>query len=139
MHCRSDTCDIAAVFCGVELGTWFSYQLGIFQKTELSYPLALDIGNYYSFAARTILGLAIVALTEFLGKYISFTGLCFIFNQDKKLLESSENSVTSTTKNFIVLTSKYFTYCVLGFNAIVLIPVIFNYLNIQRDRFYQEL
>jgi sphingosine-1-phosphate phosphatase 1 len=136
---RGDTCTIAAVLSGIELGTWFSYQLGIFHKTQEPYPLSLDIGSYYTFAARTFIGLAIVGLTEFLGKYVSLSFLCFALNQDKKLYKSSENSVTNTKKNFIDLTSKYFTYCVLGFNAIVLVPLVFNLLHIQRDRFYHEL
>lgn len=136
---RGDTCIVAAVFTGIELGTWFNYQFGISHFNQLPYPLSLDFNDYFSLAARTVSGLVIVGLTEFLGKFVSFSILCSVLSEDKKVLKASENSVNNTKKNFIDLSSKYFTYSLLGFNTIVLVPILFKYFNIQRDAFFHEL
>lgn len=136
---RGDTCVVAAVFSGIELGTWFNYQIGVLKENQLSLPLFLDFSDYSSLVARTLLGLAVVGLTELLGKYFSFSFLCLAMNEDKKLMKSSEDSVDNSKKNFIDLTSKFFTYCLLGFNTLVLVPILFKYFNIQRDAFFNEL
>ena len=136
---RGDTCIIAGVFTGIEFGTWINYQAGLFHKTQISYPLSLDFSDYFSFIARTFVGLIIAGLTEFLLKYFSFSILCFVLNEDKKAIKLSENSVSNTKKNFIDLTSNFFSYCFLGLNIIIFVPYIFNLLNIQRSRIYHEL
>lgn len=136
---RSDTCVIAGVFSGIELGTWFNYRLGLLNLINVPSPLTLDFSDLFSLAARTILGLVIVGLTELIGNYVSFSFLCIILREDKKVLKASENSEENVSKNFVDLTSKFFTYSLLGFNTLVLVPAIFKYFNIQRDSFFNEI
>lgn len=128
---------VAAVFSGIELGTWFNYQIGVLRESQSS--LSLDFSDYSSLAARTVLGLAVVGLTEFLGKYFSFSFLCLAMNEDKNLMKLSEDSGKNSKKNFLDLSSKFFTYCLLGFNTVVIVPILFKYFNIQRDAFFNEL
>lgn len=136
---RGDTCSIAGVFSGIELGTWFSYQIGWLTSVEQSYPLTLDFSDVFSVTTRTVLGLAIAGLTEFAAKKIFLSFLCRLFNEDKRPLMDSKSSVENKTRNFVDLTSKFLTYCLLGFNVIVVAPLAFKYFNIQRDAFFSEL
>lgn len=124
---------------GIELGSWFNYQFGIVHHTTVALPLSLDFSDYYSVAARTVLGLLVVGLTEFLGKLISFALLCKIVNENPKKLKESENSANNVNKNFVDLSSKFITYSILGFNTLVLVPQVFKYFDIQRDEFFNEM
>lgn len=139
LYCRGDTCIVAAVFTGIELGIWFNYQMGIMKFPAAGATTSLELGNIYHLVARTIAGLAIVGLTEFLGKFLTFSVLSMIIGEDKKALKASENSIANKSKTFVDLTSKFLTYSILGFNTIVLVPITYKLLNIQRDAFFNEL
>lgn len=130
---------IAAVFVGIELGTWFNYQCGYLNEVNLSYPLSFELGNYTSLVLRTVIGLAVAGATEFVGKSLTYSVLCTILNEDKKQLKNMPDSVDNKQKNFIELTTKFVTYSALGFNVLFTVPIIFQYLNIQRDSFYTEI
>lgn len=103
------------------------------------YPLHYEIDDYTSFGLRTVIGLAIAGATEFIGKEGFYTILCSLLKEDKKKLKSMKNSVDNVRKNFVDLTTKFATYSVLGFNVLFVVPLIFKYLNIQRDSFYSEI
>jgi hypothetical protein len=135
---RGDTCTIAAVFTGIEFGAWTNYQLGWTKTIDKSYPLSFEVGEILPFLARTIIGLAIVALTEFLGKILCWAMFSAIINEDRKALKASEKSLENKKKNFVDLSSKFVTYSVLGFKTILLIPSLFVMLKIDRPRFYAE-
>lgn len=137
--CRSDTCVIAAVFCGTELGTWWNYQSGVVQIVDVSLPLSLEFSDWYRVAARTVVGLIVAGSVEFLGKYFSYSFLCKLVSADKKALKESPNSIDNTRKNFVDLTSKFITYTSLGFFINTAVPILYKYLNIQRDAFFTEL
>lgn len=136
---RGDTCIVAAVFAGIELGAWFNYNFGLLNLIEVSSPLSFDFSNLYSLAGRTVLGLIIVGLTELVGKQLSSSLLCTFLNLDKKVLKDSENSTENVKKNFVDLTSKFVTYSILGFNTLVLVPQAYKYFGIQRNSFFNEL
>lgn len=138
-HFRGDTCVIAAVCSGVELGTWFNYQYNITQHVNVPLPLSLDFSDYYSLAGRTVVGLAVAGISEFVGKLVFYAFLCKVVNEDRKKLKEAENSVSNVNKNFVDLTSKFITYTIMGFNIIVLVPQIYKYFNIQRDAFFNEM
>lgn len=109
------------------------------KHNEVPYPLTLDFSDIFSLTARTVLGLIIAGAIEYLGKLVSYTVLCKFANEDKHKLKASENSVENTNKNFVDLTSKFFTYCLLGFTILVVVPQLYKQLNIQRDAFFNEL
>jgi hypothetical protein len=90
-------------------------------------------------AIRTVVGLLIVGATEFLGKITFYSILCRLFNADADKMKKMKNSVNNRVKNTIDLTCKFFTYSLLGFNAIFVCAQVFKYLNIQRDSFYSEI
>lgn len=139
LHFRGDTCSIAAVFSGIELGFWFNYQIGLLKQSDVPYPLSVEVGEWWHLVARTVIGLAVVGLTEVIGKNVSFSFLCWMINEDKKVLRESETSNQNKKKIFVDLTSKFFTYGVLGFNTIVLVPMLFRYFDIQRESFFYEM
>jgi len=130
---------IAGVFSGIELGVWFNYQFGLMNPNEVPYPLTLDFSDIFSLTARTVLGLIIAGAVEYLGKLISYSVLCKLVDEDKHKLKASENSVYNTNKNFVDLTSKFFTYCLLGSTILIVVPQLYTYFNIQRDAFFNEL
>lgn len=135
---RGDTTVIAAVFSGIEFGSWINYQFGWTKILEESYPLSLGFGGLFYFIARTVVGLAIVALTEFLGKLGVFAFFSAVVGEDRRTLKASENSLENTKKNFVDLLSKFITYFILGFNCLVVVPKIFELLHIDRPRFFSE-
>lgn len=117
-----------------------NYQCGYLKDTVAqSYPLHYAVDDYTSFGLRTVIGLAVVAGTEFIGKELSYKVLCSFLKEDGKKLKNMKNSVENVRKNFIDLTSKFTTYSVLGFNTLFLVPLIYQYFNIQRDSFYTEI
>jgi hypothetical protein len=127
------------VFVGVELGTWLNYQIGYLNDNNVTLPLEYGINSYNSIFFRTIVGLAIAGLTEFIGKLVVYDSLCLYFKKDKQILKETANSVDNTEKNFIDLSTKFVTYAVLGVNVVFFVPLIYKFLNIQRDSFYTEI
>ena len=86
-----------------------------------------------------MIGLAVVAATEFIGKEIIFALLCKYFKEEKTKLKNMKNSVDNVRKNLIELTTKFSTYSVLGFNTLFVVPLIFKYFGIERRSFYTEI
>jgi len=139
---RGDTCSIAGVFAGVELGNWLNYQLGNLSSAKHSATItAIDwndaFANLHIIAARTVLGLAVVGLTELLGKLIFWAAFSSAIGADRHALKSSPDAVDNTKKNFVDLSTKFATYCWLGCNAL-LVANLFKYLNIARESFFSE-
>lgn len=120
---------------------WLSYQLGLKNIAEVSQPISIDLSDVFVLlvTARAVLGLAIAGLTEFIALKLSLSFLCRWLSEDPKTFKESLKKEESTKKNFIDLTSKFVVYCLLGFNVVVVVPIIFNYFNIQRDSFFFEL
>jgi hypothetical protein len=116
-----------------------NYQCGYLKDTITQYPLHYEVDDYTSFGLRTIIGLAFVAATEFVGKEAFHRILCSFLKEDKNKLKKMKNSVDNVRKNFIDLTTKFATYSCLGFNTLFVVPLIFKYFNIQRDSFYTEI
>lgn len=140
---RGDTATIISVFVGVQLGAWLNYQLGNMQvdplhehSSQIVWPTLPIFGLI---VARTIIGLCVVAVTEVLGKLISFSLLCKMFGKNPKELKSSEDSLKNKTKIIIDLSYKFITYGLIGFNAQYLIPNLFRFLDINRAQFYTEI
>lgn len=138
---RGDTCCVAAVFCGIELGSWLNYQMGFIKETTENYPLTLHWAVIISkpFIARLILGLVVAAISEFIGKVVSYSFLCFLIGKDKEMLKMAKDSNDNKEKLFVDLSSKFLTYTFLGFNILFVVPQLFHFLNIGRDSFYSEL
>lgn len=90
-------------------------------------------------AVRTIIGLFIAGLTEYLMKLVSFSLLSRFVGEDRKKLKASENSVENVKKNFVDLTSKFVTYFLLGFNLMLLVPTVQKYFNVHRETFFSEM
>jgi hypothetical protein len=151
---RADTCVIAGVFSGIELGIWINYQFGIMKFSDVAPSMELD--SLYKFIARAVVGLVIAGLTEVLGKFCSSAFLSMLVGVDRKAQKASEHvsgssdkgsfsrratedTISNTKKTFVDLTSKFSTYCLLGVNILVLVPTIYKALNIQRDAFFVEL
>lgn len=140
---RGDTATIISVFVGVQLGAWLNYQLGNMQldplqgtSSQIVWPTLPLLGLIL---ARTIIGLCVVAVTEVLGKLISFSLLCKMFGKNPKELKNSEDSLKNKTKIIIDLSYKFITYGLIGFNAQYLIPSLFRLLDINRPQFYTEI
>ncbi|CAO1332999.1 unnamed protein product [Diamesa serratosioi] len=140
---RGDTATIVSVFVGVQLGAWLNYQLGNMQldplhghSSQIVWPTLPIFGLI---VARTIIGLCVVALTEVLGKLISFSLLCKMFGKNPKELKNSQDSLTNKPKIIIDLSYKFITYGLIGFNAQYLIPNLFRFLDINRPQFYTEI
>ena len=85
-----------------------------------------------------MIGLAVVAASEYSGKYVFNLLLCTLTGKDKGIVKSTENSLDNSIR-LIDLGTKYLTYSLLGFNTLFLAPKIFQYFNIQRDSFYTEI
>ena len=143
IYFRGDTASILSVFCGTQFGWWINYQSGFHLNAnplvppfDLSWPTN---GNLGLIAMRTILGLGIVALTEYIAKIASFATLCALFRKNRKDIELSEESFENKEKTVIDLCCKFFTYGMIGFETSFLIPKIFEYFNIQRSEFYSEI
>ncbi|KAG5675158.1 hypothetical protein PVAND_005084 [Polypedilum vanderplanki] len=136
---KGDTISIAGVFVGVEIGHWLNYQMGYLNDSDVTLPLSLDFSNLIALGLRTVICLAIAGGSEFIGKIISYSLLCFYFNEDGKALKNAPNTVDNRRKNFIDLSTKFLTYFLLGFNTLFVTPLIFKYFNIQRNSFYTEI
>lgn len=139
LFCRGDTCTIAAVFSGIEMGNWLNHHLGLLNLIDIPNPRSLEYGGFYNLAVRTIIGLFIAGLTEYLMKLVSFSLLSRFVGEDSKKLKASENSVKNVKKNFVDLTSKFVTYFLLGFNLMLLVPTIQKYFNVHREGFFSEM
>lgn len=136
---RGDTIAIAGVFVGIELGHWLNYQMGYLDDSQVVLPLTMEFNNVFSIILRTVIGLVIVAASEFIGKLVAYSTLCAYFGEDKKKLKEMPDSVDNTRKNFIDLTTNFLTYSFLGFCTLFLVHHIYSYFNIQRDSFFTEI
>lgn len=116
-----------------------NYQCGFLKETTSTFPLNFELGSHYSLCIRTVIGLAVVAATEFIGKGLIYSIICLVLKEDKKKLKELPNSVDNAKKNCIELTTKFLTYSILGFNTLFVVPLIFDYFHVQRDSFYTEI
>lgn len=101
--------------------------------------MTVEFNNIISFILRTVIGLAIAASSEFIGKFVTYSALCAYYGEDKKKLKEMPDSVDNTKKNFIDLTTNFLTYSFLGFCTIFVVHQIYSYFNIQRDSFFTEI
>lgn len=135
---RGDTCIVTAVFSGVEMGAWINYQFGMTHEFDDDYPLSLTFDGFFAFLARTVLGLAIIALVEFGGKISLFALFSAVVKEDRKTLKSSADTLENKKKIFVDLSTKFLTYFTLTFVVLVAVPKLFELLSIDRTRFYSE-
>ncbi|KAL7044374.1 hypothetical protein ACKWTF_001898 [Chironomus riparius] len=136
---KGDTISIAGVFVGIELGHWLNYQMGYLDDSQVILPLSVEFNDIFSIILRAVIGLAIAAGSEFIGKLVTYSALCAYYGEDKKKLKEMPNSVDNNRKNFIDLTTNFLTYSFLGFCTLFLVHQIYSHLNIQRDSFYTEI
>jgi hypothetical protein len=127
------------VFVGIELGQWLNYQMGYLDDSSVIFPLSFDFSNLMALGIRTVIGLAVVGASEYVGKFISYTSLCAFYGVDGATLKKTPNAVDNTKKNFIDLTSKFLTYSFLGFTTLFFVPHVLRYFNVQRGSFYTEI
>lgn len=135
---RGDTCIVTAVFSGIEFGSWVNYQLGLTHMLEETYPLSLTFDGFLAFTARTVVGLAIIGLIEYGGKFSMFALFSAVVKENPKTLKSSADSLENKKKSFVDLSTKFVTYSLLSFTIVVFSPKLFEIMHINRTRFYSE-
>lgn len=143
IYFRGDTTSILSVFCGAQLGAWVNYQSG-FHQSSASLTPPFDVNwpsneNLGLIVMRTILGIGIVALSEFIVKFTSFAFACALFKKSKKEILESNDSLENKEKTIIELCCKFCTYGIIGFFTTFLVPLIFEYLSIQRSDYYAKI
>jgi sphingosine-1-phosphate phosphatase 1 len=133
---RKDTVVALGTLMGFLIGSCLNNTIGLLVKPDVpplydikfpGYPL-----GYVAVMARSLLGIAVLALTRDLSKRFLRVYLCKIFKQDV-------NDPISFQKKRIELPLYYLTYFFLGFNVTFTSPYLFRLLNIERDYSFTEL
>ncbi|XP_026464204.1 sphingosine-1-phosphate phosphatase 1-like [Ctenocephalides felis] len=139
---RGDTTMTTSVYVGIVLGAWLNYQLGRMVIPSLPPPYTI-IWPSWSMQGltllRTTLGLCCIMATRAICKSLSYALVCALIRKDPHELRKSENSLQNRSKLIVELSYKYFTYGMIGFNTVFLLPHVFQLLGINRPTFYTEL
>lgn len=152
---RGDTTLIISVCVGVLIGAWANYQLGDMSEPTSSPPYNVIWPSYRMLGLgvlRTVIGMCCIVGTRALCKSILYGAFCYITSQrrnnfsenskDNKCLsnKNDKDSVDNIKSNlFADLCHKYFTYMVIGFTTLYLLPNVFRVLHIERPTFYTEI
>lgn len=139
---RGDTAMILSVTVGVHIGAWLNFQTGRMMQVDLPQPYTVMWPSLFMIGIiiiRTILGFALIFLTRFVGKFISYNFLCTLLRENAENIKKSENTLQNKHKTFIELGCKYFTCALIGFNALYIVPQIFRMIGLERPTFYTEI
>lgn len=131
-----------SVYVGIVLGAWLNYQLGRMIIPSLPPPYTIIWPSWSMLGLtllRTTLGLCCIMATRAICKSLSYALVCFLIRKDPHELKRSENSLQNRSKLIVELSYKYFTYGMIGFNTVFLLPHVFQLLGINRPTFYTEL
>lgn len=140
---RNDTTVIIFVFVGCYIGSWLNYHVGFLStNTPKQYPIEVtwpSIKQLGLIVLRTILGLAALALTEFLVKLISYSAVSLLFGKNRKELKKSESTLENKPKVVADLVTNALTYASIGFLVSFIMPIVFVKMGIDREGFYSEI
>ncbi|XP_076804584.1 sphingosine-1-phosphate phosphatase 2-like [Clavelina lepadiformis] len=123
---RGDTVIILAAGAGIHCASWFLYQYGIYfgPTGELPYTFACPtFASLGRSALRTILGLVILFMVRMVVKTVSLFLICHAVGVSK-------NDRQARQRKDVEITYKFVTYAFVGFFALALIPIFFDYINL---------
>lgn len=139
---RGDTAMTVSVTAGLQIGVWLNYQMGYMVTPDATPPYDIIWPTYPMLGLmilRTILGLCCVVATRAIAKSISYAVVCAALGKNKNELRNSANTLENRDKIIVELCYKYFTCCMIGFNAAYLLPNVFKLIGIGRPDFYTEI
>lgn len=131
---RGDTFIIVAVLAGVCFGSWLNFQLGVIYKAPGSPPYQIiypDLANLGLMICRTFVGVIVLFLVRAITKAIGYRLFCRLFKLDRNDPETKQMLCME-------ISSKYTTYSLVAISAIWLAPVIFRFLEIERESSFTE-
>lgn len=132
---RGDTTIILSVAAGTVLGTWFSYQQGHLRRAPVPPPYDIiypDLTYAFHLVLRMIIGVLILVITRQILKPITFRLACLACGKSPREEKVYQNLSVEFPYKFI-------TYTTVSFNAVYLAPLVFRYLNIERDTYFTEI
>lgn len=139
---RGDTTLCVGLYTGIQLGAWINYHLGYMHVPDIDPPYPVIWPSYpmlIHLFIRTLIGLAVILVTLFLGKSVLYSLACAFLGKDKAAVKSSENSLQNADKIFVDLFSKYGIALIVGLNIQFLLPNLFKWMGIGRPDFYTEI
>ncbi|RZF38744.1 hypothetical protein LSTR_LSTR014298 [Laodelphax striatellus] len=139
---KGDTTVVVSVCLGVMLGSWTNFQLGQMSEPKTPPPYNVIWPSYEMIgvgALRTTLGLCGVVATRALCKSVSYALTRSIFRWKGVEPSDDTHSKAISIERTLDIYYKFFTYCLIGFNIVFLLPVAFRVLSIERPTFYTEL
>lgn len=133
--CRSDTTLVVGTGTGVAIALWINYQYGLMTRQSTSPPFIMPdftLNNFGADMYRMLIGGIIALITRFAMKFITYRSSCWYFGLDPKDPKSKQQFC-------VELPVKFGTYFVLSLVVVVLTPIIFMKMGIERPNLYTEL
>ena len=128
---------------GIHLGCWMNYQLGMLTGPTSPPPYPIIWPTYDQLSGHTMLrmivGGVILLATRAIFKPLSYLIACQIVNEDPKVLKSEKNDIENKAKIFAELSTKFVTYAAMGFAMVIICPIVFQVIGIERSTFYTEM
>ena len=133
---------ILGSYLGVHLGYWTVYQLGIVTDPPSPPPYPILWPSYaqygHTLLRMTVGGVTLMA-TRAVVKPLSYLAACYVMGENMDELKRQTNDIKNKNKIRAELTYKFVTYVVIGFNSIVVTPILFEVMGIARSTYYTEL
>lgn len=132
---RGDTCIIMGSGAGILLGSWLNFQLGIIKGPELPPPFPILWPGYGVIGLsllRLSIGILCIAGARALGKLCVYSLICYFRNLDPR---DPKNKIRVSVE----IPCKVITYMAMGLTITYLSPVVFRFLNIERQTMFTEI
>ena len=134
---RGDTTLVLGTGVGQALGHWWSKRQGVMHPgpSASAMPLPILMPTLSSFTVATmrlLVGTTMLIITRLVVKTVVFEVSCLVSGVNRKDPKAKEQLC-------VELPCKYITYIAIAVCCVAICPMVFNYLDIQRETFYHEL
>ena len=139
---REDSTSILGGWLGLQLGCWGTYQMGYLHgaPTPPPYPIIWPTFETYGHTLlRMAVGGVIMIATRAVFKPVTYFMVCHAIGADRNMLKNQRNQIENKTKIKVNLAYKLITYTAMGFNMVVMAPIVFRVIGCERSTFYTEM
>lgn len=132
---RGDTCVIIGAAAGILFGSWINFQLGIISGPNLPTPFPIIWPGFSVIGLailRATIGILCIVSVRALGKFLTFTLVCYFHQLNPKDPKTKINYV-------VEVPVKLLTYFLMGASITYLSPAVFRFLKIERPTMFTEV
>ena len=129
-------------YLGIQIGYWFNYQAGIIHPSpgQPPYPILWPTWEVYGHTLlRMVVGGVTTVAVRAVVKPLVYYLACSAMGVDTKTTKAQKPDIKNKPKIVAELCYKFLTYMSVGINVVVVAPILFKAMSIERLTYFTEL